>query len=132
MFQLPFFPFFCPKNLHMLRFSCLLLALFLLCSFTVSAQIDYPEDAFRDLRRGLDGTWFMPTDRGDRLEIWEVQDDSTLVGKSIRIKPENGDTVLIERLRLELRDTTVTYITIARGQNNNAPVPFKLTEIDDS
>jgi hypothetical protein len=37
----------------------------------------------------------------------------------------------LERLRLELRDTTVTYTAIARGQNNNAPVPFKLTEIDE-
>ncbi|MBL7807367.1 MAG: hypothetical protein JNN28_06125, partial [Saprospiraceae bacterium] len=77
----------------------------LLSQSFVQAQIDYPEDAFRELRRGLDGTWFMPTDRGDRLEIWWKENDSTMVGKSIRIKPENGDSVLLERLRLELRDT---------------------------
>ena len=104
---------------------------FLLSQFLLQAQIEYPEDAFRDLKRGLEGTWFMPTDRGDRLEIWWKENDSTLVGKSIRIKPENGDSVLLERLRLELRDTTVTYITIARNQNNNQPVPFVLTEIDE-
>jgi Outer membrane protein beta-barrel domain/Domain of unknown function (DUF6265) len=115
----------------MLRFSRLFLVGFLLLPLAAVAQIDYPKDAFRDLRRGLEGTWFMPTDRGDRLEIWESADDNTLVGRSVRIKPENGDTVLIERLRLELRDTTVTYIVIARGQNNNEPVPFKLTDIDD-
>jgi hypothetical protein len=40
---------------------------FLLSQSFVQAQIDYPEDLFRELRRGLDGTWFMPTDRGDRL-----------------------------------------------------------------
>lgn len=108
----------------------LLLALIVLPA-GLSAQIEYPEDAFRDLRRGLEGTWFMPTDRGDRLEIWQEQDDSTLVGRSVRIKPENGDTVLLERLRLELRDTSVTYIAIARGQNDNKPVAFVLTEIDE-
>jgi hypothetical protein len=115
----------------MLRLFRLLLIAFLLTPLAAFAQIDYPEDAFRELRRGLDGTWFMPTDRGDRLEIWELANDSTLVGRAIRIKPENGDTVLLERLALELRDTTVTYIATARGQNNNQPVPYKLTEIDD-
>jgi len=114
--ELLFFPFFCPKISHMLRFSRLLLACLFLTPLAAFAQIEYPEDAFRDLRRGLEGTWFMPTDRGDRLEIWDVADDNTLVGKAIRIKPENGDTVLIEKLRIELRDTTVTYFTIARGQ----------------
>ncbi len=104
---------------------------FLLLSKIVSAQIDYPEDAFRELRRGLEGTWFMPTDRGDRLEIWWQEDDQTLAGKNIRIKPENGDTVLLERLRIEWRDTTITYIAIARNQNSNKPVAFRLTEIDE-
>jgi hypothetical protein len=104
---------------------------FLLSQSFVQAQIDYPEDLFRELRRGLDGTWFMPTDRGDRLEIWWKENDSTMVGKSIRIKPENGDSILLERLRLELRDTTITYISIARNQNSGQPVPFVLTEIDE-
>lgn len=103
----------------------------LLLSNIVSAQIDYPEDAFRELRRGLEGTWFMPTERGDRLEIWWKEDDTTLAGKSVRIKPENGDTVLLERLRIELRDTTVTYITVARNQNGGKPMDYPLTEIDE-
>ncbi|MBN8680914.1 MAG: outer membrane beta-barrel protein [Chitinophagales bacterium] len=115
-----------------MQFRRLLPVLVLLLSQSlVQAQIDYPEDAFRELRRGLDGTWFMPTDRGDRLEIWWKENDSTMVGKSIRIKPENGDSVLLERLRLELRDTTITYIVTARNQNSGQPVPFVLTEIDD-
>ena len=115
----------------MLRTVRILFLAFLFSPCLLLAQIEYPEDAFRELRRGLDGTWFMPTDRGDRLEIWGELDDSTLVGRSVRIKPENGDTVLLERLRLELRDTTVTYIAVARGQNDNKPVAFVLTEIDE-
>ncbi|MDO8365821.1 MAG: DUF6265 family protein [Saprospiraceae bacterium] len=103
---------------------------FSLLSTFVSAQIDYPEDAFRELRRGLDGTWFMPTDRGDRLEIWWKEDDQTLAGKSVRIKPEDGDTVLLERRRIELRDTTITFIIIPR-QSSKEPVSFVLTEIDE-
>ncbi|MFN0215777.1 MAG: hypothetical protein ACKVT2_16080 [Saprospiraceae bacterium] len=104
---------------------------FLLFSNWASAQIEYPKDAFRELRRGLEGTWFLPTDRGDKLEIWWKEDDQTLAGKSVRIKPENGDTVLLERLRLELRDTTITYISIPR-QSSKEPSSFVLTEIDEA
>jgi hypothetical protein len=95
------------------------------------AQI-YAEDVkpiFRELR-ALSGTWFMPTDRGDRLEIWSIANDSTLVGKTVRIKPETGDTVTLELLRLEKRDTVITFITIARGQNKTEPVPFVLTSAE--
>lgn len=93
------------------------------------SQIEDPKGIFRELR-ALEGTWFMPTDRGDRLESWRIQDDSTLIGRDFRIKPENGDTVTLENLRLELRDTTISYIAIARGQNQNKPVAFKLTQAD--
>jgi hypothetical protein len=113
----------------MLRFSSLLLLL--LITSAATAQIEDPQYAFKDLRRGLDGTWFMPTDRGDRLEIWAVQDDSTLTGRSVRIKPENGDTVLLERLRIELRDTNVTYITASRVQGETKETSFTLTEVDE-
>ncbi|MFN5235570.1 MAG: DUF6265 family protein, partial [Bacteroidota bacterium] len=113
----------------MFRFSSLIL--FLLIGSAASAQIEDPQYAFRDLTRGLDGTWFMPTDRGDRLEIWTIQDDSTLVGRSVRIKPENGDTVLLERLRIELRDTNITYITASRVQGEPRETSFTLTEVDE-
>lgn len=111
--------------------TILLFLLFLGCYAPVFAQIDYPEDAFRELRRGLDGTWFMPTDRGDRLQIWWKEDDQTLAGKNVRIKPEDGDTVLLERLRIELRDTTITYITIPARQSNSKPVSYPLIDIDE-
>jgi len=72
----------------------------------------------------------MPTDRGDRLEIWRIIDDSTLAGRDLRIKPEDGDSVTLENLRIEYRKDTITYITIARSQNNNQPVRFVLTTAD--
>ena len=117
---------FFPALLSRFAFCLLLFAFFPNALF---AQIEDPEGIFRELR-ALEGTWFMPTDRGDRLESWRVQDDSTLVGRGMRIKPENGDTVTLENLWLELRDTTITYVAIARGQNQNRPISFKLTQAD--
>ena len=125
-----FLPFFCAKYILMQIRRLLPFFAFLLFSNVVFAQINYPEDAFRDLRRGLEGTWFQPTDRGDKLEIWWKEDDQTLAGKSVRIKPETGDTVLLERLRIELRDTTITYIITPR-QTTKMPVKFVLKEIDE-
>lgn len=126
-----FLLFFCTKFISMQIRRLLPIFAFLLFANLVSAQIDYPEDAFRDLRRGLEGTWFLPTDRGDRLEIWVKEDDQTLTGKSVRIKPETGDTVLLERLRIELRDTTITYFIIPR-QSSKEPTSYTLIEIDEA
>ena len=85
------------------------------------------KDAFKDLKK-IKGVWFMPTDRGDRLEIWTVVDDSTMTGRSLRIKPEDGDTVVLETLKLTRRDTNIVYSAVVRGQNANKPVDFRLTE----
>ncbi len=107
-----------------------LLALALLASLTASAQFDNPKAIFRELTR-LDGTWFMPTDRGDRLEVWKIDNDSTMTGKGFRIKADSPtDTVLLETLRLELRDTTITYHALVRGQNQGKFVAFKLTSAE--
>jgi len=113
---------------YVLRLTTFLLLLLPAQAFT-QIYADEVRGIFRELR-DLDGTWFMPTDRGDRLESWDVVDDSTYVGRGMRIKPENGDTVTLETLRMELRDTTITYYAIVRGQNQNKPVPFKLTTAD--
>jgi hypothetical protein len=95
----------------------------------VSAQIDDAKGLFRDLR-SLDGVWFMSTDRGDRLEIWKRQNDSTLTGRDIRIKPENGDTVLLETLRMERRGNEIIFSVQSKTQNNNQPVAYSLTTAD--
>lgn len=121
-------PFFA-ENYRMRTFRCFLFICAALLPVTLQAQIEDAKAIFRELR-ALEGTWFMPTDRGDRLEIWSRADDSTLVGKNVRIKPENGDTVTLEILRLERRGNTITYIAVARGQNKNEPVRFELTTAD--
>lgn len=122
--------FFCSKIIALMPIRSFFTA-FLLCFSPVFlfAQIDDPQAVFRELF-ALDGVWFMPTDRGDRLEVWEIVDDSTMTGRALRIRPENGDTVTLETLRLELRDTVITYYATARNQNNNKPVAFRLTAAD--
>ena len=101
----------------------------LLVPFFLAAQIEDADLIFRELRV-LEGTWFMPQDRGDRLEVWKMQDDSTITGRGMRIKAENGDTVLLETLQLELRGEVITYYATVRGQNKNEPVGFELTLAD--
>lgn len=109
-------------------FRFLFLILFCFPIF-LCAQIDDPSAVFRELRT-LEGTWFMPTDRGDRLEVWSIGDDSTLIGQGFRIREDTRDTVTLETMRIELRDTSIFYVVTVRGQNQNQPVIFRLTEAD--
>lgn len=102
--------------------------LFMLPLF-LSAQIEDADIIFRELRV-LDGVWFMPQDRGDRLEMWAFEDDSTMVGREVRIKQEDGDTVLLKSMRLELRGEVILYHLTVRGLNNNKPVPYELVLAD--
>lgn len=126
------FTFFASNYLHMLRYSILILLFVIVSPLSVFAQTITAKSAFRDLRREMPGTWFLPTDRGDKLEIWELENDSTLAGKSVRIKPENGDTVLLERLGLELRDTFLTYIITPRIQRSKEAVTLRFEDIDEN
>lgn len=111
---------------------CLIFLLLLQIGVPIAlrAQIDDPQGVFETLKE-MDGAWFMETERGDRMEIWDIVDDSTMTGRGLRIKLESRDTVLLETLRLELRGDSITYWALARGQNNNQAVPFQLTEVDE-
>lgn len=95
----------------------------------LSAQIEDAPQIFRELRV-LDGVWFMAQDRGDRLEIWKLENDSTLAGREVRIKAEDGDTVLLKSMRIERRGDTIIYYLTQRGLNNNRPVPYELVLAD--
>ncbi len=74
----------------------------------------------------LSGTWENKAQRGSIFENWKTGDDSTLIGRSYSIR--NGkDTVVFETIQLRQRNGALYYVPIARGQNNNQPVPFKMT-----
>ncbi|MCC6459706.1 MAG: outer membrane beta-barrel protein [Saprospiraceae bacterium] len=104
------------------------LALFLSPVF-LSAQIEDADIIFRELR-ALDGTWFMPQDRGDRIETWHLDNDSILSGREMRIKAEDGDTVLLETKRIELHGQVIMYYSTERGQKKNEPIGFELVLAD--
>lgn len=94
----------------------------LLCAGTCVAQDKTP--FMYEYFGNLQGTWCMQ--KGDKLicEEWKFLNDSTLAGRSYRIK--SGDTVLVETITLQRRGTTVKYIPVVSGQNNGAPVEFVL------
>jgi hypothetical protein len=106
-----------------------LAGLLLLTPIFLTAQIEEADIIFRELRV-LDGVWFMPQARGDRLQVWTIENDSSLAGRELRIKEENGDTVLLETMRIELRGQSIIYHQTIRGQNDNKPIPFELTLAD--
>jgi hypothetical protein len=94
------------------------------------AQLEGQEQKiFRELTR-LEGSWFMPTDRGDRLEEWTLENDSTLSGRRFRIRDTDSDTIFLESVGIELRDTSIFFVSVARNQNNNDPVRYQLMRAD--
>ncbi len=73
----------------------------------------------------LIGIWEINTGSGIIQESWQLEGDSTLAGKSVFIK--NGkDTIPQETLTLAHRNGEWHYISTVVGQNNNAPVEFKV------
>lgn len=121
-----YFRFFRKKELR----SLLICLLTIGCCFPASAQIEDAEAIFEEMK-ALQGVWSMETDRGDRLEIWEVVDDSTMIGRGMRIKKESRDTVPLETMRLEWRGQGIVYHASVRGQNNEKAIPFDLTEVTE-
>lgn len=108
----------------------LIFGIALLACTTAGAQLDEePRKLFKELR-ALEGAWFYATDRGDRLEEWTRENDSTLTGLRYRIRENSTDTIILETLRLELRDTSILYSSVARNQNNNEPVIYRLVKAD--
>ena len=74
----------------------------------------------------LIGTWKMNTQRGVIHEKWNAFNDSTLTGEST-ITRHTGETFLQEKLELAFRGKDYYYIPATQGQNNNQPVPFRIT-----
>jgi hypothetical protein len=74
----------------------------------------------------LIGTWKMDTKRGVIHEKWNADNDSTLSGEST-ITRSTGETVLREKLEFAYRGKDYYYIPTVQGQNNDQPVPFRIT-----
>jgi len=73
----------------------------------------------------LEGTWTIETGRGEIVETWKVVNDSTLTGEGKFVNPA-GESRIQETLELTRRDGVWSYISTVQGQNNNAPVAFRV------
>lgn len=73
----------------------------------------------------LAGKWQQTIKEGTLFENWEIVSQDSMAGVSGLI---NGkDTIVSERIALTFKEGTVIYSPTVNGQNNNQPVPFKLT-----
>ncbi|WP_367754613.1 DUF6265 family protein [Flavobacterium sp. WC2421] len=72
------------------------------------------------------GTWENKTAEGNLSETWEKVNDSTYEGQSYFIKGK--DTIHFETIQLQQKGEELTYNANVQGQNEDKPVPFKLTK----
>lgn len=77
----------------------------------------------------LIGNWEEKLPEGTLKEIWTMENDSTFSGDSYFI---TKDTVHFESIKLIQKAEELTYVTTVVGQNNDDPVPFKLTSDDNN
>lgn len=96
--------------------------------FLYSAIVLFPAISFAQKSaqmQWMEGTWKMNAGNNVIVEKWHVVHDSLLIGNSVFIK--NGkDTIPQESIQLAYRNGDWYYIPIARGQNNDQPVSFKV------
>ncbi len=79
----------------------------------------------------MNGSWKMNTGRGVITEKWNPLDDSTMTGES-RMTRSNGESMLLEKIRLTFRGNDYYYIPVVQGQNNEQPVLFRITSHNES
>lgn len=91
---------------------------------TSTVQAAPPARTIADLK-WLAGKWQQTIKEGTLFENWTMASADSMAGVSGLI---NGkDTLITERIALTLRDGEIIYSPTVSGQNNNQPVPFKLT-----
>jgi Domain of unknown function (DUF6265) len=76
----------------------------------------------------LVGTWKMPAKNGFLYEKWEKVSDSVFKSKAYKIK-NTGDTMMMESVTIEVKNGDYYYISTVADQNNQQPVPFKITTL---
>ena len=72
----------------------------------------------------LSGTWKMEDQ--SVFETWSVESDTRMIGTSFSII--DGDTSILEQMRLEISDEKGVFVAQVVGQNEDQPVAFVLTE----
>jgi Domain of unknown function (DUF6265) len=79
----------------------------------------------------LEGNWVMSAGpKGNITESWQRVNDSLYSGRSVFVTAK-GDTIPQESIRLLRRSGQWLYIPVAKGQNDEQPVPFTITASDE-
>jgi hypothetical protein len=79
----------------------------------------------------LIGDWEKKDSLGILKETWKTLDDSTYIGESYYIVPKN-DTIHKETIQLMQDGEFLLYSTTVKGENNDEPITFQMTEDKDS
>ncbi len=74
------------------------------------------------------GSWTGETSESIFTETWVKVNDTLFTGQSYFIK--GNDTLGSETISLQQQDTSVFYVPLVEGQNDNKPISFKLTYSD--
>lgn len=94
----------------------------------VLLQAQSPENNFKKLY-SLAGTWKMETSKGVLYESWQKINDSTLKSRSYKVN--GSDSVWLEAVELVRRGEKIQYIPTVQGQNDNKPVAFTLSKLEN-
>jgi hypothetical protein len=101
--------------------------IFLCASFLVLLSAGTNSDKM-DSFKWLVGTWSMKTSEGTIMETWLPMSDTMFSGQST-MRKKTTEVVPLESVRLVCRNKEYYYIPTVKGQNNNAPVEFKITSV---
>lgn len=93
-----------------------------------SCKTDSSNKSFEKLEKmsWLVGEWENKMPDGILTETWTKSNDSTFTGKTLFIKDK--DTLHSEEIVLTQKGETLLYIPTVKGQNDNKPVEFKMSE----
>ena len=76
------------------------------------------------------GEWQKKDSIGTLFESWRIENDSILIGNSYFINEK--DTIHKEDIELTESKEIMIYEATIKGENNDEPIPFQLTESTDS
>ena len=80
--------------------------------------------------RWILGNWENKSADGNLSETWKKVNDSTFEAQSYFIKEK--DTLHFESITLQQKGEVLSYSATVKGQNNDKPVTFKLTNSTDT
>ncbi|EIA09010.1 DUF6265 family protein [Flavobacterium frigoris] len=107
----------------------LLIVSFVSCKKSDSNSSEDTEKEKIKTAHWLLGTWENKSAEGNLKEIWNKVNDSTYEGQSYFIKGK--DTIHFEKIQLQQIGEELTYAPTVRGQNNDKPVAFPLTNSNE-